>query len=83
MKTRGIRICKISSESSEPSETEIRAQVSGGISDDIIGSKMTISSDGKTSSDKIPEIRAQNSVSDDTDDILHTLHGKEGVGLKG
>ncbi|MFL6421685.1 MAG: hypothetical protein ACJ71P_20080 [Nitrososphaeraceae archaeon] len=77
-KARGIKICKISSEPSEPSETKNHAQFASDISDDIIGNRMILSSEDKVSSDKMPQNRAQNSMSDDkddTDNILHTLQG--------
>jgi hypothetical protein len=75
-KARGIKICKVSSEPSEPSETENHAQFASDMSGDIVSSRMIVSSEGKVSSDKLPKNRAQNSMSDDrddTDDILHTL----------
>jgi hypothetical protein len=68
-KAKGIKICKISS---EPSESKNHAQFSSNMSDDTDNNRNVVSSD------KIPQNRAQNSVSDDKDDtdgILHTLHG--------
>lgn len=75
-KARGIKICKVLSEPSEPSERKNRAQVSSDMSDDIIDSRMIKPSEDKVSSDRLPENRAQSSMSDDKgdkDDILHTL----------
>jgi hypothetical protein len=39
-----------------------------------VGNKAIVSSDNKMPSDKIPQNRAQNSISDDTDDTDDTLH---------
>jgi hypothetical protein len=79
-KSRGIKICKISSEPSEPSETQNHAQVTSDISDDIENGLRIISTgNNKVSSEKTSESRAQNRISVDTDDtydILHISHGQ-------
>jgi hypothetical protein len=75
---RGIKICKVSSEPSEPSETENHAQVLGGFSDDANRQTDDISSEYKISSDKTTKNHTQNDTgndSDDGNDILHTLLG--------
>jgi hypothetical protein len=72
-KVRGIKICTVSSEPSEPSESKNYVQFASDISDDTDNNRIV-------SSDKTLKKRAQNSMSDDTDDtdgILHTLQESE------
>ena len=75
-KSKGIKIRKVSSEPSEPSETENHAQVASDISDDIDNGPSIVSTENKVSSEEIPQNHAQNSISVDTDDVLHTLQGQ-------
>ncbi len=79
-KSRGIKIRKISSEPSEPTETQNHAQLTSDDSDDIDNGSRIISTDNEISSEKTPENHAQNGISDDTDDtddILHTSQGQD------